>query len=85
MGFAMVALRGAQFAFARNALNQFVVLTSDSVANLTACLTKHGEHHVSPPRFRAPLPIEERLTDLEIAFTHRPSLRRAGGCLSFIR
>ena len=51
LSFAMVALRSAQFAFARNALNQFVVLTSDSVANFTARLTKHRKHHVRPARF----------------------------------
>jgi hypothetical protein len=59
--------RGAQFAFARNALIQFVVLTSDSVANFTACLTKHRKHHLSRARFRAPRPTAERLTDLEAA------------------
>ena len=79
----MVPLCRAQFAFVRNALNQFVVLTSDSVANFTARSTKHRKHHVSSAPSR--LPIEERLTNLE-AFTHRLSLRHAGDAwVSFFR
>ena len=67
-----VPLRGAQFAFARNVLNQFVILTSDPVTDFTAPLRKHREHHVSP----APscLPIEERLTNLEATLTYHLSL-----------
>jgi hypothetical protein len=57
---------------------EFFVMASNSITNFTTCLTKHRKHHVSPASSR--LPIEERLTDLE-AFTHRLSLRRAGGVL----
>ena len=68
----MVPLRGAQFAFARNVLDQFVILTSDPVTDFTAPLRKHREHHVSTAPSRPP--IEERLTDLEAALTHREVL-----------